>query len=162
MPKTPDEIKKGLYSPDETMQILQNGTGIIHSQDKLYRSALAYIQQLEEDRHSLCCGMQAMKNYARGLEVKNAEQAVKIQQLEERYKHLNQLRDAAAGRALKMEERVHQLEAERDELMVFVKGQCHACKFRDYSFMEEPCDSCFADLRSRWEWRGVQKEDSDA
>ena len=35
-----------------------------------------------------------------------------IEQLEERCKHLNQLRDAAAGRALKMEERVRQLEAE--------------------------------------------------
>lgn len=36
-----------------------------------------------------------------------------IRQLEERCKTLNQLRDAAAGRALKMEERVHQLEREQ-------------------------------------------------
>ena len=55
-------------------------------------------------------------------------------------------------------EYIRQLEAERDALMAFVKGQCHACKFSDYSFTEEPCDSCFADRRSRWEWRGVQKE----
>lgn len=55
--------------------------------------------------------------------------------------------------------RIQQLEAERDELMVFVKGQCSACKFSDYSYTEDPCDSCFADRRSKWQWRGVQKEE---
>lgn len=54
---------------------------------------------------------------------------------------------------------IQQTEAERDELMVFVKGQCSACKFSDYSYTEDPCDSCFADRRSKWQWRGVQKEE---
>ena len=55
-------------------------------------------------------------------------------------------------------EYIRQLEAERDALLVCVKGQCWACKFSDCSFAEEPCVSCFADRRLKWEWRGLQKE----
>lgn len=45
---TPDEAKNGknLYNPEETKEILQTKF-CVHSQEKLYRSALAYIQQLE-------------------------------------------------------------------------------------------------------------------
>lgn len=56
-------------------------------------------------------------------------------------------------------ERIQQLEAERDALMVAAKGECHECKFSDCSFTEAPCDSCFSAHRSKWEWRGVQKEE---
>ena len=54
---------------------------------------------------------------------------------------------------------IQQLEAERDALMVYVRSECSACKYSDYSFTEKPCNSCFADHRSKWEWRGVQKEE---
>ena len=49
--KRPDEIKKGLpmYTPEEIKEILQQ-KWTIHLQEKLYRSALAYIQQLERER----------------------------------------------------------------------------------------------------------------
>ncbi len=59
--RMPDENKKGICSPEETVQILRLRKGIIHSQDKLYRSALALIQQLQAEK---------------------AEQAERIQQLE--------------------------------------------------------------------------------
>ena len=55
--------------------------------------------------------------------------------------------------------RIQQLEAERDAAVSFLKGQCHACKFSDCSFAEEPCASCFADRREKWQWRGVTKEE---
>lgn len=48
MAQAPDEIKKGLplYTPEEIKEILQQ-KWTIHSHEKLYRSALALIQQLE-------------------------------------------------------------------------------------------------------------------
>lgn len=48
--KTPEEIKKGLsvYTPEEIKEILQQ-KWTIHSHEKLYRSAFAYIRQLEAD-----------------------------------------------------------------------------------------------------------------
>ena len=59
-----------------------------YCKNALHHDALALIQQLETDK----------------------------QQLEGMLLHMNQLRDAAAGRALKMEERVHQLEVENKKL----------------------------------------------
>ena len=56
-------------------------------------------------------------------------------------------------------ERIKQLEAELGAAVSFLKGQCWACKFSDCSFAEEPCASCFADRREKWQWRGVQKEE---
>lgn len=47
--KTPGETKRGLYSIDETLEILRVRTGIIHDRDKLYRSALAIIERLDKD-----------------------------------------------------------------------------------------------------------------
>lgn len=42
-----------LYDPEETKVILQQAKGYIYSQVKLYKSALAYIQQLERERDAL-------------------------------------------------------------------------------------------------------------
>lgn len=52
--KTPEEIKKGLslYTPEEIKAILHQEWSI-HSHEKLYRSALAYIKQLEADKEHL-------------------------------------------------------------------------------------------------------------
>lgn len=54
MTRMPDEIKKGayLFTPEEVKEILQQ-KWTIHSQEKLYRSALALIQQLEADNAKL-------------------------------------------------------------------------------------------------------------
>ena len=82
-----------------------------------------------------------------------------ILQLEERCNHMNQLRDAAAGRALKMEERVQQLEAERDALMGYLrKYGCDSCLYDDYDGSEPPCINCTA-TRAMWVFEGVQKEE---
>ena len=64
--------------------------------------ALAIIQQLQEENTEKDARIQQLE--------------ADKQQLEGMLTHMNQLRDAAAGRALKMEERVHQLEAELEDM----------------------------------------------
>lgn len=86
--KSPDEIKKGLETCSADECHGQHTDCPYHPDLMCIRNicadALALIQQLESDK----------------------------QQLEGLLTHMNQLRDAAAGRALQMEERVRQLEAE--------------------------------------------------
>jgi hypothetical protein len=143
MPKTPDEIKKGLECCMDYQSCTECGepkcpyNDVKECVDTLLADALALIQQLETDK----------------------------QQLEGVLTHMNQLRDAAAGRALKMEERVHQLEAERDQVVKDLHylvnhpqsaGPCYACKHTDECYSGGDCDPVEND---RWEWRGVQKEE---
>lgn len=143
MTRTPDEIKKGL----ECCQDCQSCTKYDETQcpyydvkgcvDTLLADAIALIQQLESDK----------------------------QQLEGLCNHMNQLRDAAAGRALKMEERAHQLEAERDAAVKDLHDAlklsneidvCQFCNRRDCTH-DGVCDIW---EHERWEWRGVQKEEA--
>lgn len=82
-----------------------------------------------------------------------------IQQLQQNNAQLAIDKAILAAENAEQAERIQQLEAERDALMVAAKGECHECKFSDCSFTEAPCDSCFSAHRSKWEWRGVQKEE---
>ena len=146
MTRTPDEIKKGL-------EHCINGTScrgcpyceecaIASDCNPMHKDLQEYIQQLESDK----------------------------QQLEGMLAHMNQLRDAAARRALQMEERVHQLEAERDAAINDIMHTCATCKH--YFFNKDDGSDCEYDCldgpdgchngNTRWEWCGVQKEDSDA
>lgn len=86
MQKTPDDIKKGLWccTHNSGCDVCPYRDISVGCRPARNADALALIQQLESDK----------------------------QQLEGLLTHMNQLRDAAAGRALQMEERVHQLEAE--------------------------------------------------
>lgn len=82
-----DKVKKGLECCLDHVFCAGEGCPYYKVQSEycdLMSDALALIQQLESDKR----------------------------QLEGLCNHMNQLRDAAAGRASKMEERVHQLEAE--------------------------------------------------
>ena len=124
--KTPEEIKIGLECSsncsDQGMKCRECPYQPLDCPD-LHADALAYIQQLETDK----------------------------EQLEGLLHHMNQLRDAAAGRALQMEERVHQLEAklprwipveERlpekdadDNVLVIVNGKHRGTLFEDAYMM---------------------------
>ena len=103
MTKKPDEIKKGLEccikSTCEPCCPYGNAANCKFA-IHLLEDALAYIQQLETDN----------------------------QQLEGLLHHMYQLRDAAAGRALKMEERVHQLELENKKLTYDLTAECQNTK----------------------------------
>lgn len=136
--KTPDEIKEWLGAPVPVH--FHRGDPEPHltplaykTLEELFADALALIQQLESDK----------------------------QQLEGMLTHMNQLRDAAAGRALKMEERVQQLEAERDAAVKDLQtcAPCRVCKFRNRGKDDYPCCDCGFHEASNFEWRGVQKED---
>lgn len=121
--KTPDETKNGLSAHVELHECLvcpyrskkeRNGLCI----ESLLADALALIQQLQ---------------------VQNAEQA----------------------------DRIQQLEAERDALINDIRvegGLCALCKHEGARAWAEPCCRCNALIisgESHWEWRGVQKEESD-
>lgn len=134
--KSPDEIKKGLrcLSHDRTHTLPcsdceYHGQGLPPCRTAVHEDAIALTEQLEADK----------------------------QQLEGMLTHMNQLRDAAAERALKMEERVHQLEAERDAAVAELRCYgCDSCAYRDCDSWKEPCLYCIDN--ARWEWQGAQKE----
>lgn len=100
----------------------------------MMEDALALLQQLESDK----------------------------QQLEGLLAHMNQLRDAAAGRALKMEERVHQLEAERDaavrDLTEMAQDTDESCEYCEM-FKTTHCSLECRMKNKGFKWRGVQKEE---
>ena len=112
--KTPDEIKKGLECcrhewVDHHWKTCDVACPYLaegsYCKNVLHHNAFAYIRQLELDK----------------------------QQLEGMLHHMNQLRDAAASRALKMEERVRQLEAERDAAVKDIVHTCATCKHYFYN-----------------------------
>lgn len=134
--KSSDEIKKGLgEAVAEASWVVDDGDmhdlrDALDNARARMADALALIQQLEADK----------------------------EQLEGLLHHMNQLRDAAASRALQMEERVHQLEAERDAAVEDLEALMDsleigtACEFcwKDCMFSDSACSP---------EWRGVQKEE---
>ena len=138
--KTPDEIKKGLEylsikDVARKLDAWDEGVPYDYVEDAA-ADALALIQQLKADK----------------------------QQLEGLLTHMNQLRDAAAGRALSMEERVHQLEAERDAAVEALTKivQKHDESFCEYcnNWDRYTCPSSCRTHCERFNWRGVQKEET--
>lgn len=136
--RTPDEIKKGL-------EMAAIDCRDAHDCEKTCAYHKACIGFYHDMTSIPCVMVEDALALIQQKEQDNAELSENIKWMEAERDDLKRL--------------IQQLEAERDALMVFVKGQCHACKFSDCSFTEDPCDSCFADRRSKWEWRGVQKEE---
>ena len=96
--KSADETKKGLrcLSHDRTHTLPcsdceYHGQGLPPCRMAVHEDAIALIQQLEDQNAEKDARIQQLK--------------ADKQQLEGMLTHMNQLRDAAAGRALKMEER---------------------------------------------------------
>ena len=134
--KSPDETKKGLNDPIPVHFHIGDPEPrltplTLRDLEVLHTNALALIQQLEVDK----------------------------QQLEGMLTHMNQLRDAAAGRALNMEERVHQLEAERDAAVRDCGCfPCQTCEERENGDLCPMCE-IQGGYRKFHQWRGVQKEE---
>lgn len=70
---------------------------------------------------------------------------------------------------LEATKKVEQLEAERDaaveDLESYATLKCFACKYYTTELTEAPCNECKIMGKGNhdmFEWRGVQKEDSDA
>ncbi len=128
--KTPDEIKKALECCFyDSAQCGECPYYPVSCDRELVRDAREYIRQLESDK----------------------------QQLVGMLTHMNQLRDAAAGRALQMEERADKLEAERDAAVKDLESMA------DY-VLDDVCEWCSQTAKSckhpcNFKWRGVQKEE---
>jgi hypothetical protein len=134
MTRTPDEIKKGLRWCGGIAQIIKGCSG----------GCPYYVDDsgcASEDMHADALAL------IQQLQAENAKKDARIQQLED---HLRE--DT---------KKVEQLEAERDKTISILRlAGCDTCKYREVDSWEEPCLYCMN--RERWEWSGVQKEDSDA
>lgn len=108
---SPDEIKKGLECCSISYADCDNECPYKKDCDgsQILKDALALIQQYEKTIDNLAEANAAVHKKCDSLRLR-------VENREESLRHLNNLRDAAAGRALEMEERVHQLEAERDAM----------------------------------------------
>lgn len=129
MPKTPDEIKKGLdfcarATCGEKNADCPYECGNSMCIGHLQADALAYIQQLQAD---------------------NAQQARCIENMTDM---LNAAHDEAA-----------KLQVERDALMNYLHSMgCETCLYDDYDGSEPPCINCTATC-DLWQFQGVQKEE---
>ena len=56
------------------------------------------------------------------------------------------------------DERIRQLEREKELLIEQLHGACHACKHQDKSTLKESCIYCIMGVHPNWEWRGVEEE----
>ena len=147
MTKTPDDIKKGLeccMDHDGTCEDCPYVDGECRAFEQLAADALALIQQLQAE---------------------NADQAVRIQQLEKRVIHLEALNQSNLSVITmqertrdKLQEQISQLEAERDAAVDGLKSNCTCPECKYFSDdIQEPCRGCKPN-DSKFEWRGVQKE----
>lgn len=171
MTKTPDEIKKGLECCCDLMGVMcpycpyaEDGDASETCREEMAGDALVLIQQLQAE---------------------NADQAVRIQQLEKRVIHLEALNQSnlttitmQERTRARLQERISQLEAERDAAVADILyaasvylGECNTCKNGEVCAAckrQDACDECPNSKcmcigcgagRSNWQWRGVQKEE---
>ena len=161
MPKTPEEIKKGLgccikstCEPCCPYGNASNCKFAIH----LLEDALAYIQQLEEEREAAIAHSGRLTEH--------------IWALEKDIDRLTGEVDNAYNIQNEQLERIQQLEAERDAAVADLREadiiECEHCKhYREYdSECGYECQTCARDCmcvdcykNSHWEWSGVQKEE---
>lgn len=73
---------------------------------------------------------------------------------EDAYFYIQQLEQDNARK----DERIRQLEREREELLNSVSRLCIYCKNQGVPSTNEPCYSCVRMGRNNWEWRGVEAE----
>ena len=59
------------------------------------------------------------------------------------------------------DQRIQQLEAERDAALEDKRGECTYCAYLPGETIPQTCFDCANKGFYRWEWRGVQKEGSD-
>ena len=144
MSKTPDEIKKGLeccarVGCCHTCPYDEECHSSHDDACPMHMDALALIKQLEAE----------------------------LEDMTARYK----IADDCAKKKGEMNEKLYAeltaVKAERAELLDLCEqfGQCVICEHTDKGTNESPCCDCWycnGDATgSRWQWRGVQKEDDD-
>lgn len=137
--KTPDNIKKGLEhcAEDGCKKCpYEDDCNMADGFSALADDALTLIRRQEAD-------LDTLRQFTTELSARNEE-----------------LRNAKTTLAL----RVAQLEAERDAAVKDMPTSCMLCKhFKKKTCTcnsKKPC-ACISGVKTEWEWRGVQKEDSN-
>ena len=143
--KRPDEIKKGLECLDKMQFFMGQRAGRELWNEKPHDVQEQDLEQYNRDAKKVRALIQQLESDK--------------QQLEGMLAHMNQLRDAAAGRALKMEDRVRQLEAERDAAVESMRNDPHCCYHCVNMTKRGICQSEPRADGHCFEWRGVQKEE---
>lgn len=86
---------------------------------------------------------------------------VLIQQLQDDNAQLNRCIENMTDKLNAMNDEVAKLQAENAQLLRDVHGKCGACKWMYADGFERVCDPCLSEIKDNFEWRGVQKEESD-
>ena len=132
MQKTPDEIKKGLEC--------------CHSTDVCECEECPYSVDGEETMNCDILLSEDANEYIRRLEERNTWHESNEKYLAWFMKDLSR--------------QIEQLEAERDAAVACIPRECRYCKHdgaEDFD-VESECDYCL-NGNTRWQWRGVQKEE---
>lgn len=139
MTMTPDEIKEWLGDPVPVHFHVGNPEPHLtplayRTLEELFADALAYIQQLEK-------------------------RAIHLEALNQ--SNLTTITMQERTRA-RFQERISQLESERNAIMQDMNKNCTSCKHSGMNNPDNPCYKFEEQCRdySNWQWRGVQKEDA--
>ena len=136
MPRTPDEIKKGLDCCVDG-NIVCAGNCVFDDDVKL--------------------------GYPDCVKLLMTNALVYIQQLEKSLAFARDLADGLKTATVKQDQEIYKLQAERDAAVKDVRKWCCTCKHCAKKVLEAPCNSCRRNgqggTEENWEWRGVQKEE---
>lgn len=158
MTRTPDDVKKGLECC--SVGIYENfctdcpysSLAMAECPTKLKTDALAYIQQLEAQNAELSGKIGQLEGILQEAKQKVRDLIVKVD------KHGDDLNTTM----VEFNNKIRQLEAERNDLrngLMNATG-CRECKHFNNDAGQVP-DICMRCRNySNWEWRGVQKEES--
>ena len=163
--KSSDEIKKGL---EEEIPVHYHIDGeprltprLLMDMQWLHKDALALIQQLQDDNAEKDKRTQQLErslSFARDLA--DGLKAATVKQEQELYVSEERNRQLEAQNAEK-DARIQQLEAERDAAVAGLKSNCTCPECKYFSDdIQDPCRGC-KPTDSKFEWRGVQKEESE-
>lgn len=164
MPKTPDEIKKGL----ECCMDYQNCTEGEDPQcpyydaqrcmDALLADALVLIQSLEKGA-TMDKNINALNNRTLDEQAVYIDQLINsVQQFQYDNAQLNRCIENMTDKLNAMNDEVAKLKAERDAALAGLKSNCTCPECKYFSDdIQDPCRGC-KPTDSKFEWRGVQKE----
>lgn len=156
MPKTPDEIKKGLECCSAANCTWDNGCPYRlshHCAHELKADALAYIQQLETDGNAALAQM--IDEACDKISTLEAE----LSDERNNHQHTIDIAERQKEQIKKLKNVVVRLNNERNQAVSELVGTCQVCLWEG----TEKCASCHFNTEawnvheSNWQWRGEQK-----
>lgn len=163
MPKTPDEIKKGLEwdEVDESLRKIRfNDVGeVVEWKPKTSDDTKTGLQCCTVDGGCHDCPYQQDCFQTDGFSELAGDAFALIQQLEADNAQKDRCIENLTDKLNMMGDEVMALSEERGEIIRYLRSMgCDTCLYDDYDGSEPPCINCTAE-RDLWQWEGVQKED---